>query len=390
VVIAIIGVLVALLLPAIQAAREASRRSSCSNNIRQIALACTNFESANGYFPPGGPTCVDINAPAGPSWLVAGTQYGGGSATCYGPNWAVQLFGFIEQGSLARFAAQALKNNPEDVTEANPHDNWDYKRTEFGGLGGTSTASFICPSSGMDPSRPAYYNEDDDGTSGLSLGHLSKGNYAACFGGRNMMQAIPLESVFPPYDDGNIYPTMAGMFGMMRIQKMPVGQRLGKGYTGAQISDGLSNTVMLSEILPWTDETEYGVGEDGISGNDDWRGAWMAPGMGASAFSGRFPPNSKGPGTETNPKDPTQVINVADRSDRIPACGTGIENSPAYRDIPCTEDKSTGDTWASARSAHTGGVNAAMGDASVRYVDNEIDGNVWRAMCTRAGEELVK
>ena len=114
VVIAIIGVLVALLLPAIQAAREASRRSSCTNNIKQIALACTNFESANRYFPPGGPTCVDINTPAGPSWLVAGTQYGGGSATCYGPNWAVQLFGFIEQGSLARFASQALRNNPED------------------------------------------------------------------------------------------------------------------------------------------------------------------------------------------------------------------------------------------------------------------------------------
>jgi len=51
VVIAIIGVLVALLLPAVQAAREAARRVQCLNQIRQIALACHNYESSNGKFP---------------------------------------------------------------------------------------------------------------------------------------------------------------------------------------------------------------------------------------------------------------------------------------------------------------------------------------------------
>lgn len=389
VVIAIIGVLVALLLPAIQAAREAARRSSCTNNIKQISLACANFESANRWYPPGGPTCVDINTPAGPSWLVAGTQYGGGSATCYGPNWATQLFGFMEQGSIANFAKQALTNYPQDFNEANPADNWDFKRSEFGSLGGQTNASFLCPSTGMDSSRPAYYNDDDEGTTGMSLGHLSKGNYAACFGGRNMTQAIPLESVNPPYS-ANIYPQMVGMFGMVRIRKMPPGQRIGKGTTAAQVSDGLSNTVMLSEVLAWTQENEQGAGENGLTGNDDWRGAWMVPAMGASAFSGRFPPNSKGPGKESNPNDPSQVIDVADVSDRIPACGTGIENSAEYQQLPCTEDSSTGETWASARSYHTGGVNAAMGDSSVRFVENEIDGIVWRSMCTRGGEETVQ
>jgi len=82
VVIAIIGVLVALLLPAVQAAREAARRTHCTNNMKQLALGVINYESAKRMFPPGGITpgsCCNTN-----------------SFT----NWAIETLPYIEHQSL--------------------------------------------------------------------------------------------------------------------------------------------------------------------------------------------------------------------------------------------------------------------------------------------------
>jgi len=80
VVIAIIGVLVGLLLPAVQAAREAARRAQCSNNLRQIGLGLSNYESGFRRFQRG---WVDNNASTRPGWA-----------------WGHALLPFIEQNSL--------------------------------------------------------------------------------------------------------------------------------------------------------------------------------------------------------------------------------------------------------------------------------------------------
>ena len=91
VVIAIIGVLVSLLLPAVQAARESSRRSQCLNNLRQIAIGCHNFQSANGSFPTAG-GCVEqfLNTAE-----LAKPAYG-----YEGAGWMYQILPFIEQRAL--------------------------------------------------------------------------------------------------------------------------------------------------------------------------------------------------------------------------------------------------------------------------------------------------
>jgi prepilin-type N-terminal cleavage/methylation domain-containing protein len=97
VVVAIIGVLVALLLPAVQAARESARRARCSNNLKQLALGCHNHEQVLGTLPRGG-TEQGLLVPAG-----ANDESCCGDTGSYW-SWIARLLPFIEQEGLDKAA----------------------------------------------------------------------------------------------------------------------------------------------------------------------------------------------------------------------------------------------------------------------------------------------
>jgi prepilin-type N-terminal cleavage/methylation domain-containing protein/prepilin-type processing-associated H-X9-DG protein len=103
VVIAIIGILIALLLPAVQKVREAANRMSCTNNLKQVALALHNYHDARGSFPVG--------------FHLAVNQ--GGDLWTDGTTWWVETFPYFEQGNLSnRWDIDDYRNNLVGGTRA--------------------------------------------------------------------------------------------------------------------------------------------------------------------------------------------------------------------------------------------------------------------------------
>jgi prepilin-type processing-associated H-X9-DG protein len=286
-------------------------------------------------------------------WWVSGTQ-AAQSPMCYGPGWTLHLHAFIEQTALADLAQEALLNNPEDFWQANPPDNWDIARPQYGEQGGTITKLWRCPSA---RTSEIIYSDPVNG-----IERVRKGNYAVNFGGGTFTNAIPGECTRPVNPDQSLL----GAFGIVSIVKYPLSERngLGKGTRLQQFFDGASNTVAISEVLTW--DAQLGSDTWGPN-NDDWRGVWILPGIGANTFTARTTPNST-------------------VKDRIPGCGTNI---PAGHPLECDRSVNSGVTWAAARSRHSNGVNVAMADGAVRFFSNTINGENWKALSTRAAGDTA-
>lgn len=136
VVIAIIGVLVGLLLPAVQMAREAARRAQCTNNIRQIAQATINFETSKNQYPG-----------YQEAFGTAGSSFKAGS-------WVVSLLGFLEQQNLRDVWNDSSTNNLWYMHAA-PHS--------FNSASTESQAENFYPNINMlrCPSHPRHLPEND-------------------------------------------------------------------------------------------------------------------------------------------------------------------------------------------------------------------------------------
>ena len=287
VVIAIIAILIGLLLPAVQKVREAAARMSCSNNLKQLGLACHNYHDAVGSLPP-------MMGPSGCCW---GT-------------WAIPIMPYLEQDNLFKL-----------------YVNW-------GGSDATGPRYGAAPNSTLVTNQRLKTYTCPSDSDRRPFSNLTNNNYAVSAG-----------SGGTSFITGSIngIAVGVGMFdGVNRSRKIKL----------TDVNDGLTNTVMIGEVLQ---------GEA-----SDLRGfIWWGD---ASASSMYAPPNSPLP-------------------DRIYSA-TYCNNLP-IRGLPCAVSTSTAPTMFLTRSRHTGGVNVALGDASVRFVTNGVSDVTWRAMGTAAAGEVV-
>ena len=136
VVITIIGILIALLLPAVQAAREAARRIQCTNHLKQIGLAAHNFENQHGRFPPGylGPIPQEKEKHQGPHF---GQRVG-----CL-----TFILPFMELGNIWELMdTDATDHGNISLFDITREGDKYWAREEAFKMGQTRIGSFICPS----------------------------------------------------------------------------------------------------------------------------------------------------------------------------------------------------------------------------------------------------
>ncbi len=325
VVIAIIGVLIALLLPAVQAAREASRRTQCANNLKQLGIAIQNYELLLRGLPPG---ALVTRLPGGSIW----TSY-------LGPH--ARILPFLEQNNV--FAAMNIDTVYGDLLNKEAV--------------GRVIDGFLCPSEvRREPLAHA------------SFGNIGGVNYGFCMGDWYVWNGVDQPEV----------PTRAAF-----------GVNLSRRW--ASFTDGLSHTLLMSEVKnyqvtirdcgafsqindpdnvppPTADPLavcpEYqGGGSCVVFRNGHTQ--WVEMSVHHNGFTTAWPPNRVTPGGPGLTRPDVNVISVRERN-----------GGPTFAAI-------------TSRSFHPGGVQSLLGDGAVRFVAQTVDGDVWRALGTVGGGEMV-
>jgi prepilin-type N-terminal cleavage/methylation domain-containing protein/prepilin-type processing-associated H-X9-DG protein len=344
VVIAIIAVLIALLLPAVQAAREAARRIQCVNNLKQIGVALHNYHAATNVFPLGASLNNDGTVTA--YALVANQSFSAHAL----------ILPFLE--------ASAIYNSLNfnwGVNEAN--SSYSFYANSTGSF--SQILAFVCPSD------PNAGQPDKNNTSNTN-------NYLACVGTTmsfgNMKSAPNFISTTPVFN----WPT-TGLFAWQQA------------YSIATVTDGTSNTIALAEGAVDTQTMANFQKHLGLKNVTALSSAQLAD-------------------AESNPTAANQAIQSCNASWNSGTATLSFErgenwahgamaytlfntiatpNANSSDWSNCSTATASVSTIVNSDSYHPGGVNACMGDGSIRFFKNSVAQNVWWALGTRANGEVT-
>jgi prepilin-type N-terminal cleavage/methylation domain-containing protein/prepilin-type processing-associated H-X9-DG protein len=327
VVISIIAVLIALLLPAVQAAREAARRAQCTNNLKQLALACQNYHEVYNQFP--------CNLYLHPCYATA-TYYWNNSS------WIVFLLPSMDNQPLynsvnfnVMWGTYQICNWANGLSLA----NMTVRQTVINTL--------LCPT---DPSPHTSTNHSDEVWGQLAAGTSYVGNV-----GDNCLGCGPAQGVRSLCASTGYYCRGISLGDPANPYTYPIQPSTGTGIfwredwgvSIPQITDGTSNTILAGENLMM------------VSLWNEWVEA------NASVGSTALPVNYIGPGLAISQSLGSIVV------------ATGASDITDWVH------------WYSFRSLHPGGANFAFCDGSVHFIKQSVNFLTYQALSTRGLGEIV-
>jgi prepilin-type N-terminal cleavage/methylation domain-containing protein/prepilin-type processing-associated H-X9-DG protein len=332
VVIAIIAILIGLLLPAVQKVRAAAARTQCQNNLKQLGLACMNYEGANRGFPP------------------ALTGYYNPSAVPV--NWGTYVLPYIEQANLY---------NQYDFTSG----YWPASSSGNAGIKGSNVNSavvstmvktFLCPAA---PARPNPY-----AVSWSFPGYPPVGPYTCANGDYsnilnvdpNEISSLGLGALYPGYNSGS-FPPPANLNGVLQPDSStPV----------TAITDGTSNTILITEFAGKMELYVAGLKDTGQTLLGGPQAPFPNPTSGLLLYGGLGGWGDPANGADTLWGSSTD--------------GTSGPNGPCL--MNCSNNFGM-------YSFHTGGCNAVFADGSVHFLTQGTAANILIALATMQGGEAT-